>query len=297
MGSLGARAMNISARLALGATLLLLSSLGAVASSRDAARQALWKIFREESGWTKIHAAEALIGDGLSSAVREACQPFSAAPEAAGFPLIGYWRVMARCAPDERARWVAFIREKTENPEAPEWVFAVEALAKLSVTPDAAFAARLRRQMRVTEPSDALFAWWLLGGSTEAEGRAALLAGLKAADAKSRLRAAFILGEQRPGDEEIVSLIEQAAKAEPVNSAAFPYLAAAAAQWQPTKAGGWKARLEELVFSGSPAAVLPAARGLLRLPGRIPEEQLAPLLSSPAAPVRIAAALLLLKED
>lgn len=266
--------------------------------ARQAAQKTLWSLFREEKGWTKIHAAEALAENGFCGEVRRACAPFSDAPEKAGFPKIGYWRVMARCAepPGGSARWVALLEEKAQNPETPEWTLAVEALAKLSVRPGEALAARLRRQARRAKPADALFAWWLLGGWTDAEARAALLAALESPDAGCRLRAAFILGQQKPGDAEIAARLEQAAQAEPAVSPPFPYLAAAAGQWEPAGAPAWRARLEEALFSGPPATALAAARGLLRLPGAPSRERLVPLLRAPAPSTRIAAALLLLGE-
>lgn len=88
-------------------------------------------VFEGETGWVRIHAAEALIWHGCAAEVYEAYLPRadSAPPKA----RIGVWRVLARSAPtpEERETYVARIRAAFLDKNGPDRLHAVETLAKL----------------------------------------------------------------------------------------------------------------------------------------------------------------------
>src|ERR1044072_395661 len=91
----------------------------------------LQREMRENSGWERVHAADALLNH---NATQRVAASFKEQAETAEPPYrIGAWRVMARTSTTEaqRQRWVERLRSVMLDAEASDRLSAAESLAKL----------------------------------------------------------------------------------------------------------------------------------------------------------------------
>ncbi len=177
---------------------------------------------RENTGWERIRAAEALVGHGYPQEATDALrdQADTAPPE----ERIGVWRTLAQAAPSPEARRTMTdrIREVFADSSAPDRTHAVESMAKLRVKITNAERS-LAKAMTSGSSAAAVFPNWLLALSGDAEARGALVSALGDSDPVTRLRAAFSLSHlDDPLTAEEVAALEAAALAEALDA---PYRA------------------------------------------------------------------------
>jgi len=185
---------------------------------------------QSQTGWPRIHAAEALIAQGYPEETLEAYRPL--VDSAPAEERIGVWRVLAQAEPKAATRrgMVERVRAAFLDPNGPDRLHAVETLAKLKfVVPDQ--DRPLVAEYATRKPAEAAFANWLLAISGDKAARQTLVATLKDSDPVARLRAAFALASlpgQRTAAEE--AAIAEAAQAEPEDSPSRVMLVGAAAK-------------------------------------------------------------------
>jgi len=233
----------------------------------ERARAALRRSLAEEGGWTRIHAADALLALGDAGPVRAAFLPAAAGEERLPH-RIGLWRVRAGLArtPEERTPWIALIAAAAADPAGPDRLQAVESLAKLGVPPAGAALAAVRA-MAEGGDGERGYALWALhfAGEPDVPRRIATL--LRSPEPAARIRAAFVLRQLRPADPEIRAELAAAVAAEPAESVAFPYLLGSALllRADPAQPPGWRTALERIATSGAPGARYEACQTAMRL--------------------------------
>ena len=250
---------------------LVLLSVAAVGRGADPlterARDVLRRAFQEEKGWTRIHAAEALLVVSDAETVRkEFGEPVAA--EGARPERIGIWRVRAALAqtPEERTRWVRQIEAVAVDAAAKDQLQGIESLAKLGERPGAAVLAAAHR---LAEKGDAesLYPMWLehLAGDTGAVKRIARR--LSSPVPAARLRAAYVLRKIKPDDPEVRQALAHAAGSEPPETMAYPFVLGAALLLgaDPAQAAGWRATLEKLATTSAAGARYEADQVLMQV--------------------------------
>ena len=170
---------------------------GTSATQRDRLLLTLEREMATNSGWVRIHAAEALIDHGRAQKV---VLSFSGEADTAAPPYrIGVWRVLARSADTEEQRqaFTERIRRTMLDPQAPDRIHAAESLAKLGAARLADRPALVEWLATLDEPAS-VYPLWLLVLSGDSSGPASsearLSALLDSSDSTARLRAAFALG-------------------------------------------------------------------------------------------------------
>ncbi|HVJ67787.1 MAG TPA: hypothetical protein VM510_07385 [Caulifigura sp.] len=197
-------------------------TLRLTAEQRSACQAVLEGALREETGWNRIRAAEALIvnGDSKEAWTRLSGIADSAPPE----ERIGVWRALAQAAPTpvEREKVVDRIRGVFADRTAPDRLHAVETLAKLRAKPTDAERA-LAKDMASGTSALAVFPNWWLALAGDGAARQSLGAALSDADPVTRLRAVFAVTHlDGPLVEDETTALVQAARKEPVDA---PYRA------------------------------------------------------------------------
>lgn len=245
--------------------------------------------------WEKVHAAEALLDLDYRAGVYEA---FKAELETRGGEpeyRIGIWRVLAQAAPttEERAQWRARIAAALADPDAPDHLHAIESLAKLGAPLEGAARHKAAGMARAGEDAVAAFAWWALLRSGETEAAAELTGLLASGEPVARLRAAYALGREPALREQTWQALRRAVDAEAQESAAYPYMLAAAFRHAPgdTLRADYHARALDLLESGEPGRVRVGALALAAAGGDGDVANLEPLLNHEDLDVRMAAAL------
>ncbi|QDT56239.1 Sodium/glucose cotransporter [Caulifigura coniformis] len=183
-----------------------------------------------QSGWPRIHAAEALIAQGYPEETLETYRPL--ADNSPAEERIGVWRILAQAEPGRAARraMVERVRAAFLDPDGPDRLHAVETLAKLQfAVPDEDRAQVVEYARR--NPAEAAFAHWLLANSGDDASRQTLAATLKDPDPVARLRASFALSSlPGPRTSTEQAAIADAAQAEPADSPSRVMLVGAAAK-------------------------------------------------------------------
>lgn len=228
----------------------------AVSPLRVVAQAALTRAFREESGWIRVHAAEALVAAGEGALVREGFRRELPALEPGPW-RVGAWRVLAATAATaaDRAAYVAKIEAVFLAADAPDRLQALESLNKLRVPITGPALARAQAMARGAEVERPLADWALhLAGERSAVDH--LVGLLTASDPVARLRAAYALrwvGALAPGQ---LARLAAAADAEPVDSPAHPYFlsAALALNAAPARREVWMERVRTLLRTGPAGA-------------------------------------------
>ncbi len=177
--------------LALAVLLVRAPFLSAQTTAPAAVAQQIADIGRRESGWVRIHAADALCAMSAFAAARELID----GPPPEGSPLgyrIGIWRIRAQ-VPGERDRWVAELVKVAADLASPDRLFAVESLAKLGHVADAPLRRSLAEDAASADPADAPMIHWLLAVGGDIAARQRLTDALRAGPPVAKARAAYAL--------------------------------------------------------------------------------------------------------
>lgn len=175
---------------------------------RERAIAALRATVRGQPQWIKIHAAEFLLDVNLPEGVRDHFREELAAHEADPQYRIGVWRVLSRCPspPAERSEYVVKIVDAAFDPDGPDRLHAIEALAKLNVQLTRDQQQQVLQWVAQASDAETPFGHWLLALQRDTNDRQpqwdALLRSAAHDAPLRRLRAAFAL-------EKALSLPEQ----------------------------------------------------------------------------------------
>jgi hypothetical protein len=179
-----------------------------------------------QTGWLRIHAAEALLDNGESAGIGELFRP-EAATAIAPY-RIGVWRVMARSTSGEaRARFIEQIRAVLHNPQAADRVSAAESLGKLAAA-DPNDREIISRWLLDADDATAVFPRWLLvlssAGKDRETNESGLVKLLTSPDAVARLRAGFVFGRLKTISPDSIAALRHGLNLEPADSIARVYL-------------------------------------------------------------------------
>ena len=265
---------------------------------KSAASQTLQRALLEETGWIKVHAAEALIGLGETEPARLEFEAELRRTAPKEFE-IGTWRVLAASASSaaERAAWQARIAARLLEA-GPDVATAIESLDKLGFRPSAG-AVALARQMVANEPEqETLLPWWALALAGEPDALQRIVGKLVSQHPVARRRAGYVLRWLKPDDDGVRSALARAALAERPGTDVEVYLlsAALALRVSATHERAWVGRLQEVLLSetAEPHMRFEASHALASALGPGDLAQLAPLLQAAHGDVRIGSALVIL---
>ncbi|QDS98208.1 sodium:solute symporter family transporter [Adhaeretor mobilis] len=252
-----------------------------------------------ESGWAKVHAAEALLTLGYPQGVREAFEEELEINKVEPGYRIGIWRVLAQTSSqEERPSWVGKIREAFLDLEGPDRVNAAETLGKLGY--------QVEPQMRpvfeeATQSEDAALAvctlWALAGSPADREHRAELVQRIEAEDALSRQSAAYALRFLPDLLADSRNKLIDATKAEPNGTAARAYLLSSAfiASVEEDEREGFREELIQIARTGEPNEKAEVCHGLAHGGAMADVATLVELLDDTDPDVRVAAAAAILR--
>lgn len=285
--------------LALAAVLLPLQSPGAPANPGLAvkAREILERALREESGFVRIHAAEALLDTGNGGNVSAVFLPYPSPTDTGttNHARIGIWRVMALASatPTERGKWISHVRLVALDQTASDRLQAVETLGKLHVqlAPDEQRA--MRQWATESAPAIAPFPWWVLHLNGDPDALPKIVAALGTAEPIARLRAAYILKRDKLTGAGAGAALARTWASEPPDSPAYSYLLCAMATLgdDPAQQRECLVRLGMLIEPGVKAAgQYEACLTLMRLWPAENVGKFAHLLESSDADTRVGAA-------
>lgn len=245
-----------------------------------------------ESGWIKVHAAEALIELGEATSVYPEILHDDVSWNDAN--RIGKWRVLAACG-DDQNRKVAFakIEEAFIRTQYPLQLTALESLCKLRFVASNSAIEILRELFsRVSEP-EAPFACWALqlSGSGGMEEKVAVL--LLSPDSRMRKLAAFVLRWMNCKETGVLRSLAHAMSAESRLSPAYPFLLGVtlALDADPDHANAWQGEVRKFLKEGTNEGRYELCQALRNYFDQKDITALMPLLNWPDPDVRIAAAL------
>ena len=267
--------------------------------ARAQRQQLLLMLEREmnsNTGWVRVHAAEALLDHQHALAVAPAFAP--EADTAAPPYRIGVWRVLARAAAseDQRRAFIERIHRTMLDPRAPDRVHAAESLAKLTAA-NPSDDPMLVEWLGTASDAESVYPLWLLVLSQSSMGRASnedrLGQLLDSSDSTARLRAAFALGRIKSISPASIARLNRCLELEPEDSPVRGYVAAASLRHTARDSSGTirlKQVLTDRLSRGQPAEQLEAAMALGRFGTAADRPALTRLLLSAEADARIGAA-------
>ncbi len=251
---------------------------------------------RENSGWVRIHAADALLDHQATVPVAAA---FKDEAETSESPYrVGVWRVMARASSsmEQRQPWLRRLRSVMLDAEASDRLSAAESLAKMSVGLPADLA-EIEKWVAAADEATVPFPLWLLVLSSPAEERgrqeSRLASLLDSKDEIARLRAGFALGRLADISPESRTRLKRRAETEPADSAARVYLLSAALlqnENDPSFVARIKSGLFGCLRQGKPVEQLEAATAIGKRGTADDQAALRELLNRPEPDARIGAA-------
>lgn len=261
---------------------------------RTGARAALERALAEDTGWVRVHAAEALIAIGEGAIARATYERELLALEA-GPARVGAWRVLAATArtDTERAAWVRKIADVLGVPGAADRLQAIESLCKLRAPITDTVLAQAKAMNAGPEPERPLANWALhIAGDSSAV--STLVALLGSTDPVVRLRAAYALRWIGAPTDATRAAVATAMEAEPADSLARPYLLSAALVLEaaPARHVAWLRLAEEVLQHGVAGARYELSQTVPTPAVQLTAEALLAVASRTTGDERIGAALL-----
>ena len=258
----------------------------------DRSRQVLATALADETGFVKVHAAEALIALGSAEAARATFLEELAVANDVRPYRIGVWRVLAATGPTplDRAQWIARLEVVVLDAAASDRVHAVESLGKLGHAPTGSVRAAIEALARGPE-LDAVFARWVLHHAGDPTALSAIVKALESKDPRARLRAAYVLRWLNIRDAVTLAALARAAAREPEDAVGYPYVLGSAVllEADPERTSQWVAALERVLTQGSTGGRYDACQTLMHRSTRADLGRFTPLLDHAEADVRIAA--------
>lgn len=276
----------------------LLATMGLRAAETDAAlaaraRTVLHHYFDTDRTMVRLHAAEAMAATGEARLVREQLTRERAGNEAS-IHRVGLWRLLASTAinPYDRTQWIERVEGALLNPRAADRAQGVEALGKLNYRAKGKTLEALRARAASEPEAEAISALWVLQQTNEPGALAGLTKALASKDPVARQRAAYAVRWLEPIDPALKQALARAVEAEPVDSAAYPFILSAAVTLRADRErlADWQGKLEGLLATGTPAARYEACQTLMRRFGAADVAKVAPLLDDKDPDTQVAAA-------
>jgi SSS family solute:Na+ symporter len=266
---------------------------------RERAVGVLRRALDEESGWTKVHAAEYLLALDYPDGVQDVFErELARANDAPGY-RVGVWKVLALASAqeEERDRWIGKIRDACFD-DGPDRLQAVEALASLHYqVPDEQVEMFSHAAQHEDGPL-AAYVNWLLAGSGKEFGEVALAGLLRSDEPASRAAAAYAIRHLSKLSPSARAKLAGAAVREPAGSSARVFLAGAAAVHAPDDYRAvWRDELRAYAEYGTPDERREACRALGAVAQLDDRAFRAQLLDDADAEVRIAAARAILRVE
>jgi SSS family solute:Na+ symporter len=272
----------------------------ATKESASAQRQRLIHLLESEArsntGWQRIHAADALLDHGQR---QEAAGLLEAEANTAAPPYrIGVWRVLARAAGTaaERQNFKERIRRDLLDLQAPDRLHAAESLAKLGLATPAERPA-IKQWLASADEATSVYLLWLLVLSDNSSARAGdetrLANLLDSTNILTRLRAGFALGRIQPISTASLEKLKDRLKSEPEDSTVRPYLLGAVLLHSPrnsASAADFRRQLADYLVKGKPNEQMEAATVLSQCGALEARSRLTRLLENSQADARIGAA-------
>ncbi|MBI4664333.1 MAG: hypothetical protein HY735_36515 [Verrucomicrobia bacterium] len=256
------------------------------------ARNTLDEALINEKGWTRIRAAEALIALGQQERVRALFE--SELPASENTPeRVGVWRILATTVPtSKRADWIARMERTFLEPSSPDRLQAIESLCKLNYVLRGRTLEEARKMERTLPRAEALFALWALCLAGEKGSLARLADSLDSPEVQVRRRTGLVLRWIAPPDQRIRQKLARAIEAEPLDTAASPFLLSAGLwlKLDPARAGIWRSRLEDALALGPANVRFEACQTLMRIYTVNDLPRIAMYLRDPDGETRIGAA-------
>lgn len=220
-----------------------------LADTRRRCLRILHDTFKNEQGWVKIHAAEALLDLGEKDWIQKGILAYEGAWD--GSSEIGKWRVLYTASNDhlEKQYWIGEIENcYTAGPTSFQ-LNALESLCKLNFVATADTFEKLCRDATDASRPEAPFALWALhlAGNRQAAHRISEI--LFSSDPEMRKLAAFCLRWMKCSSPAVLSNLAESAKREPEESEAFPFTLGAAISLRanPERSAEWRCQLVKLL--------------------------------------------------
>lgn len=264
---------------------------------QNSAAETLMRALAEETGWIRVHAAEALIGLGQTepARVRYEAELRNTAPDEFE---IGTWRVLAASAPlAERRGWETRIEARLRERRA-DLATAVESLDKLGCRLSGPALAIVREMAATAPEQETLLPLWALQLAGEPGALERIVGKLQSSHPVARRRAGYVLRWLQPADAKARTELTRAALAESPGTDVQVYLltAALAMRVAPEHEARWIAQLQTIMLSDSsePHMRFEASHALAARLTPADLEGLAPMLQARHGDIRIGAAMILL---
>ena len=266
---------------------------------RSAASAALHRALQEETGWIRVHAAEALIGlrETEPARVRFEAELRPTAPKEFE---IGTWRVLAAAAssPRERAAWLARIEGRLIEA-GPDVATAIESLNKLGFRASGRGLALVRKLAETEPEQETLLPLWALHLAGEPDALPRIVSKLQSGHPVARRRAGYVLRWLKTAETEVRVALASAVHAEPPGTDVEVYLlsAALALRVSPGHESDWVGCLKDVLLSGAaePHVRFEASHALASRLAPSDLAPLAPLLQAAHGDVRIGASWVILQ--
>jgi len=245
--------------------------------------------FERETGWVKIHAAEALLDQGerdlVDTGLTAVTQPWE------GSSQIGFWRVMCGNARDPLGKqfWVEQIESCYADEDGQFRLNALESLCKLRFVANGVTLETLRRDATIRSSPEAPFALWALHLAGDEDAAFQIGELLASGDSTTRMLCAFCLRWMKCREPAVLQTLADLAENEPQASPARLFLlsAAAALNADPRCFAKWKEHLIDLLKTANPAGSFEICHALKDKFTRADAETLLVLIDRPEADVRI----------
>jgi SSS family solute:Na+ symporter len=253
----------------------------------------LRRAMREATGWTKVTAAECLLGLDYPQGVREVLQSeLARAGDAPGY-RIGIWRVLAEVAHrgEERAAWVKKIRDVFLDSGAADRIDALKSLAEIGYQVPDDEAEPFETVSQLSDPT-AAYAVWVLVNSERKEAAWRLVELVGSEDPATYAAAAYVLGRLSDLDPDVrkgmwTPLVR------PLGDSRSHVLVIGAAvvhALEPHFDASFRKSLREYAAEGTPRQRSQACRALAAVGRQEDLPVLTPRLDDPEADVGVAAA-------
>jgi SSS family solute:Na+ symporter len=175
---------------------------------------------KDESPWVRAHAAEALVLSKRPQPALAAFRPIAETSEPRYRVVV--WRILAQAEPEppERRRYVERIRAALLDRTGPDQTHAMEALAKLHEPCVDDFERRHVHEVAGGGGPASPFAVWRLAQANDPTVVERLVKLLRADDATTRARAAYVLARIGSSSHAATDALATALKSEPADSPA-----------------------------------------------------------------------------
>lgn len=261
---------------------------------RDKALACLNQGLRDETEWTKVHAAEFLLwldrpAEPIAVFERE-LQERGAEPKY----RIGIWRVLAQGSHRATTRrpWLARVRAAFLDPEGPDRTHAVETLGKLNYAPDRAAPEDqlFSETARHFDGPISVFSAWVVANDLEPKSESLLAGYLRHSEVEVRRLAGYSVRWLDGISEETRHALVEAIEREPKESPALAYLLSAGfVHGVVTPNRNIRDGLADILREGTDVERAEACAAFARAGGPDDLQFLVPRLDDPHVEVRLAA--------